>query len=125
MKIDATLFKTPKKRPVSTLPSLPVQVLSIAQARRAPKSDVLLSDTAGYVAAEALWTYPPGIPLLMPGEQIRQSTLDALQGMASRGVRLRTDRRPEGLPFQKLSLYVVGAELAESITDETETALPG
>lgn len=125
LKIDATLFKTPKKRPVSTLPSLPVQVLSIAQARRAPKSDVLLSDTAGYVAAEALWTYPPGIPLLMPGEQIRQSTLDALQGMASRGVRLRTDRRPEGLPFQKLSLYVVGAELAESITDETETALPG
>ena len=54
LKIDSTLFKTPKKRPVSTLPSLPVQVLSIAQARRAPKSDVLLSDTAGYVAAEAL-----------------------------------------------------------------------
>ena len=114
--IDAQLTKTPKKRPVATLPSLPVQVLSIAQARRAPKSDVLLSDTAGYVAAEALWTYPPGIPLLMPGEQIRQNTLDALEGMASRGVRLRTDRRPEGVPFQKLSLYVVGAQLAESIS---------
>lgn len=118
LEIDAQLTKTPKKRPVSTLPSLPVQVLSIAQARRAPKSDVLLSDTAGYVAAEALWTYPPGIPLLMPGEQIRQNTLNALQGMASRGVRLRTDRRPEGVPFDSLSLFVVGAELAESIPSE-------
>ena len=69
-----------------------------------------LSQTAGGIAAESLWTYPPGIPLLVPGERIRQETLEALEGMASRHVKLRTEREPGGGTFEELSLCVLEEE---------------
>lgn len=108
--IDKTLTVCPAKRPVASLPPLPEKVLSIADARRSHKIMQPLSQTAGGIAAESLWTYPPGIPLLVPGERIRQETLEALEGMASRHVKLRTEREPGGGTYEELSLCVLEEE---------------
>jgi arginine decarboxylase len=42
-------------------------------------------DSAGRVSTEIVTVYPPGIPLLVPGEEISQDALDYLQNMAGLG----------------------------------------
>jgi len=44
--------------------------LSLAQAWRGPQRSLPLGEAAGAIAAEPLCPYPPGIPLLVPGERI-------------------------------------------------------
>ncbi|MFZ0409782.1 MAG: aminotransferase class I/II-fold pyridoxal phosphate-dependent enzyme [Cyanobium sp.] len=52
------------------LPLLAAPLLPLAQAWRAPCLPVPLAEAAGRIAAEPLCPYPPGIPLLVPGERI-------------------------------------------------------
>ena len=43
-----------------------------------PCEDVLANKAVGRVAAEQITPYPPGIPVLMPGERITQPVVDYL-----------------------------------------------
>ena len=52
------------------LPALSELSLPIGTAWRAPTRAVGLAEAAGCIAAEPLCPYPPGIPLLIPGERI-------------------------------------------------------
>jgi lysine decarboxylase len=52
------------------LPALAEPELPLAQAWRAPAVAVPLAEAAGRLAAEPLCPYPPGIPLLIPGERL-------------------------------------------------------
>lgn len=56
---------TPPPLPLVAAPELP-----LAQAWRAPRRQLPLADAVGCLAAEPLCPYPPGIPLLVPGERI-------------------------------------------------------
>jgi lysine decarboxylase len=55
----------PPPLPLVCEPELPV-----GQAWLAPSETVSLADAAGRLAAEPICPYPPGIPLLIPGERI-------------------------------------------------------
>lgn len=44
----------------------------------APFEDVPLRDAEGRVCAEQVTPYPPGIPVLLPGERVTRETLDHL-----------------------------------------------
>ncbi len=44
-----------------------------------------LNDAAGRVSTEIVTVYPPGIPLLVPGEEISQDAIDYLRNMAGLG----------------------------------------
>ena len=44
--------------------------LPAGQALEQTSYAVLLSQSVGQIAAEYLWAYPPGIPLIVPGEKI-------------------------------------------------------
>jgi lysine decarboxylase len=46
---------------------------------------VNVNDSAGRVSTEIVTVYPPGIPLLVPGEQISREAIDYLQNMAGLG----------------------------------------
>jgi lysine decarboxylase len=52
------------------LPLVGSLALPIGQAWRGPSRLIPLSAAAGAIAAEPLCPYPPGIPLLVPGERI-------------------------------------------------------
>ena len=52
------------------LPPVAEPELPLGQAWRAPRERVPLTAAAGRIAAEPLCPYPPGIPLLIPGERI-------------------------------------------------------
>lgn len=54
------------------------KVLEIAQAMDAPKETVLLMEAAGAVSGEFVYLYPPGIPILAPGERVTEEILETL-----------------------------------------------
>ncbi len=66
--------------------------MTIAQALAAPGEAVAWEDAAGRVAAEYLWAYPPGVPLIVPGEVLEPAMLAACRGLEAAGTRLRRSR---------------------------------
>jgi arginine decarboxylase len=69
--------------------------LSPRDAFLGPQEVVPAGEAAGRVAAEALATYPPGIPNVLPGERLTAETLDYIRSALDHGGSLRgaTDRR--------------------------------
>ncbi|MFQ9150954.1 MAG: hypothetical protein ACLR6B_04760 [Blautia sp.] len=51
-------------------------VISLREAYDGEKETVLLQESEGRIAGEFLYLYPPGIPLLMPGERISREVLE-------------------------------------------------
>ncbi len=47
-----------------------------------------LAKSVGHVSAQTLTPYPPGIPVVIPGERITKEICDYLQDMASKGIRI-------------------------------------
>jgi lysine decarboxylase len=70
-------------------------VLSPREAFLGPQEVVTAEDAAGRIAAEALATYPPGIPNVLPGERLTAETLDYIRTALDHGGSLRgaTDRK--------------------------------
>lgn len=61
------------------LPWLPEPVLSPRDAFFAPVKRIPFSDSVGEICAEIISPYPPGIPILAPGERITQDHVDYLR----------------------------------------------
>ena len=59
--------------------------LSPREAFYAPSRSLPLSEAVGQVCCESLMTYPPGIPLLAPGERITQEIVDFINSSRQRG----------------------------------------
>ncbi|MEM9218466.1 MAG: aminotransferase class I/II-fold pyridoxal phosphate-dependent enzyme [Cyanobacteria bacterium P01_F01_bin.150] len=53
--------------------------LSPREAFFAPSKQVAIAHSVGHISAELICPYPPGIPLIMPGEIITQETIETLQ----------------------------------------------
>jgi len=75
---------------VLQIPSLTTEMVMIPRdvflqhaAKRVP-----LSKAAGHISAQTLTPYPPGIPVLIPGERITKEIQDYLMDMAQKGVRV-------------------------------------
>jgi lysine decarboxylase len=82
--------------PSFTAPPLPLvatPALPLAQSWRAPRRHLLLPEAVGCLAAEPLCPYPPGIPLLVPGERIDAARASWLEQQR----RLWTDQIPATL----------------------------
>ena len=73
----------------------PEQVLSPMEAFHAPQERVSLPDSVGRVSAEMAATYPPGIPVLVPGERLTGALVAHLRAQISAGGRIvgPADRR--------------------------------
>ncbi|HXN08691.1 MAG TPA: aminotransferase class I/II-fold pyridoxal phosphate-dependent enzyme, partial [Candidatus Acidoferrales bacterium] len=63
----------------SELPKIPEQVMTPREAFLADHVEIPFSTSAGHVSAEVVTPYPPGIPILCPGERISQETVDYLR----------------------------------------------
>lgn len=77
--------------PKPSLPEMcpPEAACGIADAWDAPAEEILLKDAAGRVSAELIAPYPPGTPLLCPGERIGEDAAARIRALASAGVRVR------------------------------------
>ncbi len=74
----------PPSPPVPLSPS-PLLSLSPREAFNAPTETLPIAECVGRVSAEIVCPYPPGIPVLMPGEAIAASALDELQQVLAGG----------------------------------------
>ena len=72
----------------SALPPLPRRGLSIEAAVRSPGELVPLEKSVGRVSGAYLWAYPPGIPLITPGEVLSGELADTLLRLRQAGVKL-------------------------------------
>jgi arginine decarboxylase len=66
----------------------PVTVLSPRDAFFAASRTVPLHRAVGRVSVELVAPYPPGIPVLAPGEEVTEEVLDALRSARQAGVRI-------------------------------------
>ncbi|MHA3700609.1 aminotransferase class I/II-fold pyridoxal phosphate-dependent enzyme [Jatrophihabitans sp. YIM 134969] len=66
----------------------PPQALPPGEAFTARHETVAVADAVGRVSAELVAPYPPGIPLLVPGEQITTEVLDAVAAARAAGTRI-------------------------------------
>ncbi len=67
-------------------PDVPSMVINPRQANFAPSKRLPLAQAVGEVCAEQIMPYPPGIPLLLPGEQIDADMVDYLRYVKEQGV---------------------------------------
>lgn len=56
----------------------PKSYLKPREAFNSDKIDILTNDSIGYVSAEQIMIYPPGIPLIIPGEQIDANVVETI-----------------------------------------------
>lgn len=66
----------------------PVTVMPPRAAFFAPHDTVSLSDAIGRVSVELVAPYPPGIPILAPGEEVTADVIGALEKARADGIRI-------------------------------------
>ena len=54
----------------------------------APRESVRLADAIGRASAELVAPYPPGVPVLAPGERVTAAVVEALEAARASGVRI-------------------------------------
>ena len=76
--------------------TLPEKQCEIWQALESEKEDCPIEDAVGQTAAEYVWAYPPGIPLLVPGEWISDGFIRQIHTLLEKGTKVYSDA--DGLP---------------------------
>ena len=78
----------PPPRAGALLPAPGTARCTIAQALDRPAVLCPQEDAAGKTAAEYVWAYPPGVPLLAPGEEVTSAFLEAAATLSADGTAL-------------------------------------
>lgn len=91
LRIDGGLHPVPAPVTPPAFP-LPERRLLISQARRLPGEAVPLTEAVGRISGGMVWAYPPGVPLLVPGEVLSAELAAVLLDLATRGVCLHGER---------------------------------
>jgi len=83
----------------------PVVEVSPQDAFYAPKRMLPLGQTAGHICSEFVMCYPPGIPILAPGERITEDILDYIRYAKEKGCSVTG---PEDLTIERLNVLEGG-----------------
>ena len=75
--------------PPCRLPPLGEQEIPLAEAMELPHRPLPREDALGRICAEYVWAYPPGIPLLVPGQRVTGAFLAAAAALGAGGGALR------------------------------------
>jgi arginine/lysine/ornithine decarboxylase len=67
------------------------------QIRQLPKKQIPLEMAEGFVAAEAIVPYPPGVPIILPGERIDQGTLVEINKLVEAGATFQVEQQLENV----------------------------
>jgi arginine decarboxylase len=77
------------------IPDIPEQVLIPREAFNSSKVSVPLKDSIGMISGEFLLAYPPGIPVLCPGEKITKDIIDYVQNLKDAGLYVQGTEDPK------------------------------
>ena len=76
--LDACMPAPPYTPPVLSAPPMPVQIHSVRHALFFPAVNVPLAQAVQHICARPVVPYPPGVPLLWPGEEITVEHIEFL-----------------------------------------------
>ncbi len=85
-------------------PAVPEVCMTIGEAMGADGTELPIEEAVGRIAAEHLWAYPPGIPVVVAGEKITEEVKCYLSEKQKQGVELH---RMKGSCKETLSVNVV------------------
>jgi len=85
------------KKPINIIemPDIPQSVLSPRDAFNSKTVSIPLKDSLGQISAEFLLAYPPGIPILCPGEIITKEIVDYVQELKNANLYVQGTEDPE------------------------------
>ncbi|MDP4089035.1 MAG: aminotransferase class I/II-fold pyridoxal phosphate-dependent enzyme [Bacillota bacterium] len=86
--------KTETKPDFLDIPSIPKAVINPRQAFNSKKTSIALKDSIGKISGEFLMAYPPGIPLLCPGEIITEEIIGYVQRLKDVGLYVQGTEDP-------------------------------
>lgn len=89
LEIDKEVRVTAPRLPF-TAAKIPKRRVGVSQALRSESSSISIKDAKGKISAEYVWAYPPGIPLVVPGEELNEETVRSLIIQREAGVSLRS-----------------------------------
>ena len=81
----------------------PVVAVTPQYAFYAPKKSLPTEETAGYICSEFVMCYPPGIPILAPGERVTTKILEYIAYAKKKGCQLTG---PEDAAIERLNVLV-------------------
>lgn len=84
----------PVKGDVLDIPAIPERAITPRQAFNSNKTPVSLSESIGKISGEFLLAYPPGIPIVCPGEIITQEIIDYVQALKDAGLYVQGTEDP-------------------------------
>ncbi|MFD2611576.1 aminotransferase class I/II-fold pyridoxal phosphate-dependent enzyme [Paenibacillus gansuensis] len=85
----------PRRKQVYNIPAYPAMTDPIAMGWNANDyqiKTIQLEQAAGYLSAEMIIPYPPGIPILYPGETVTQQTVEYLMVLRDTGAKIQGAR---------------------------------
>ena len=74
---------------------LPKVVASPQKAFYAEKEKLPIRECAGYISGEFVMAYPPGIPILAPGEEITEEIIDYILYSIEKGCSMQGMEDPD------------------------------
>ncbi len=93
--VDKRLSKGTKKRK-GVLIELPQKEMSLGEAWDAPKEYVPFKEAEGRIAAEFVNLYPPGIPIIVPGEVYNREIIESIETYITQGLNVQGVERKKG-----------------------------
>lgn len=87
--LDMETYRTAPRLPF-TAAKIPLRRCSFSEARRSETKLMSVKDVRGRISAEYIWAYPPGIPLVVPGEELSEETVRSLIIQREAGVSLQS-----------------------------------
>lgn len=71
-------------------PEIPPRRMPADTALNEPSRSMALRDACGRISAEYVWCYPPGIPIVVPGEELTEDIIAAFVLQRDSGLRLQS-----------------------------------
>lgn len=71
-------------------PGIPKRRMDVAGAKARRSCAMNIKEARGQISAEYVWAYPPGIPLVVPGEELSEELLRSFVVQREAGVELRS-----------------------------------
>lgn len=81
---------------VPTKPATPPPIqdvltrMTISAAKDMPDDKIRLADSEGRISREIIFAYPPGIPLVVPGEEITKASIDRIESLIHDGITVQS-----------------------------------
>ncbi|MGL6064348.1 MAG: aminotransferase class I/II-fold pyridoxal phosphate-dependent enzyme [Fusobacteriaceae bacterium] len=82
-------------RELLRIPAIPELVQIPREAFYSDKNTVLFEDSEGKISGEMIMAYPPGIPIIVPGERITRETIDYIRDLKNAKLHIQGMEDPD------------------------------